>query len=408
MRGHHLLAAVAVGLGLAAAGFAAYDNLVLTKQGPADSSRLYDYTYASGKSESVGFVTSNMTSDGYLCFGSSEWYISKKIVEMCPQTVFGENVTGVNMVYLGEGYDQSLWQVIAAGAYANKVSNKKVMIVVSPQWFFKNNGDQSKFYTKFNYSLYRDFVQNSDISQETKDYVRQRVTDLGIDSGQVAAANHDTVVDTLNDVAYAEGDDLSLRSKLANVIAISPKNSATRNAGVSTGEPDWDALMQQAEADGEAACTNNDYGIYDAYWEKYHTYMPELYENFHEADAEYQDFACFLEVCRECGLEPLVTILPVHGQWYDLANVSKDERASYYQKIRDICDQYGAAYADFSSCEYEKYFLCDTVHPGWKGWVRIERSFYDFVNDRDDDFLGGSDFGDAPGLLAEQTGGDGQ
>lgn len=408
MRGHHLLAAVAVGLGLAAAGFAAYDNLVLTKQGPADSSRLYDYTYASGKSESVGFVTSNMTSDGYLCFGSSEWYISKKLVEMCPQTVFGENVTGVNMVYLGEGYDQSLWQVIAAGAYDNKVSNKKVMIVVSPQWFFKNNGDQSKFYTKFSYSLYRDFVQNSDISQETKDYVRQRVTDLGIDSGQVAAANHDTVVDALNDVVYAEGDDLSLRSKLANVIAISPKNSATRNAGVPTGEPDWDALMRQAEADGEAACTNNDFGIYDAYWEKNHTYMPELYQNFHEADAEYQDFACFLEVCRECGLEPLVTILPVHGQWYDLANVSRDERASYYQKIRDICNQYGAAYADFSSCEYEKYFLCDTVHPGWKGWVRIERSFYDFVNGQDDDFLGGGDFGDASGLSAEQTGGDGQ
>lgn len=406
MRGRHLLIAVVAGLAIALAAFLGYDRFVLTPMGAADDSRLYDYTYASGKSESVDFVLANKSSDGYLCFGSSEWYISKNLVEMCPQAVFGENVTGVDMTYLGEGYDQSLWQAIAAGAYGAKVDNKKVMIVVSPQWFFKNNGDQSKFYTKFNYSLYRQFCQNQSISQETKDYVRQRVLALGIDSGQVKAANHDTPVDTLNDVLYAKGDELSLRNKLANVISISPKKSVTRLAGESTGEPDWDALMTQAEADGEAACTNNDYGIYDAYWEKNHTYMPELFENFSEADDEYNDLSCFLDVCQECGLEPLVTILPVHGSWYDLADVSSSERQSYYQRIRDICNNHSVAYADFSSCEYEKYFLCDTVHPGWKGWVRMERAFYDFINNNDDDFLGGASFGDAPGLSAE--GGDAQ
>ena len=50
------------------------------------------------------------------------------------------------------------------------------------------------------------------------------------------------------------------------------------------------------------------------------------------------------------------------------------------------------------------YFLCDTVHPGWVGWVRIERAFYDFVNGCDDDFLGGADFGDAPGLEGSSGG----
>lgn len=401
MRGHRLLIAVVAGLVLAAGVFAVYDNFVLTPMGAADETRLYDYTYASGKSESVDFVLANKSDDGYLCFGSSEWYISKNLVEMCPQAVFGENVTGVDMTYLGEGYDQSLWQAIAAGAYAPKVNNKKVMIVVSPQWFFKNNGDQSKFYTKFNYSLYRQFCQNQSISHETKDYVRQRVLALGIDSGQVAAANRDNPVAALNDVVYAKGDELSLRSKLANVISISPKKSTTRTTGQSTGEPDWDSLMIQAEADGEAACTNNDYGIYDAYWEKNHTYMPELFQNFTEADDEYQDLRCFLKVCQECGLEPLVTILPVHGQWYDIADVTQEMRAAYYQQIRDICNDAGVAYADFSSCEYERYFLCDTVHPGWKGWVRIEHAFYDFINGTDDDFLGGASFGTAPGLSAE-------
>ena len=51
--------------------------------------------------------------------------------------------------------------------------------------------------------------------------------------------------------------------------------------------------------------------------------------------------------------------------------------------------------------ESEKGILAAPVHPGWVGWVRIERAFYDFVSGRDEDFLGGADLGDAPGLAAE-------
>ena len=36
--------------------------------------------------------------------------------------------------------------------------------------------------------------------------------------------------------------------------------------------------------------------------------------------------------------------------------------------------------ADFTDREYEKYFLFDTVHFGWTGWVDVEEAIYDFVN----------------------------
>lgn len=396
--GARLLVAVVSGLAVLAVGAVALVTWVLPGNGPADPTRLYDYVYADGKSENADFVLANMSSDGYLCFGSSEFYISKDRVSMCPQSVFGENVTGVDMTYIGEGYDQSLWQAIAAGAYGSRVSNKKVMIVVSPQWFFKGGGDQDKFYTKFSYSLYRAFAQNPDISDETKAYVRQRCEDLGVDEGQLSAAAHDTPLDAVNDAALSFADSLRLRTKVSNIVSLAPKKSDARTAGEPTGEPDWDALLDEARSEGAAASTTNDFGVYDAFWEKNHQYMPELFENFHEADSEYEDLACLLRVCREVGLTPLVCILPVHGQWYDIADVSSDERAAYYDRVRQICDDADVAYADFSSCEYEKYFLCDTVHPGWVGWVRIEHAFYDFVNDRDDDFLGGAGFGDAPGL----------
>lgn len=364
----------------------------LPRQGDvADQTRLYDYVYSGTKSESVDFTTTNMSDDGILTFGTSELYISSPLVNQCPQKVFGESVSGVDMTYVGEAFDQSLWQAIAAGAYAPASKNRKVALMLSPQWFFKGNGQQSKFSSKFSYQLYKGFLENDSISDETKAYVRQRLETLGVDGTQIAAANDDAFVDAINDAAYQFSNDLRIRSKIDALVKGSPKNSQTRSAGEPTGEPDWDALLSDAQAQGEQSCTNNDYGIHDAYWDKNSQYKSEQNQDFVHADDEWADFQCFLKVCKEAGLEPLVVILPMHGGWYDEMGVTSDIRAQFYDQARSLCDEAGVAYADFSSCEYEKYFLCDTVHPGWIGWVRIEHAVYDFVNGQDNAFLGGAE-----------------
>lgn len=376
----------------------------LPRQGDvADQTRLYDYVYSGTKSESVDFTTTNMSDDGILTFGTSELYISSPLVNQCPQKVFGESVSGVDMTYVGEAFDQSLWQAIAAGAYAPASKSRKVVLMLSPQWFFKGNGQQSKFSSKFSYQLYKGFLENDSISDETKAYVRQRLETLGVDGTQIAAANDDTFVDAINDAAYQFSNDLRIRSKIDALVKGSPKNSPTRSAGEPTGEPDWDALLSDAQAQGEQSCTNNDYGIHDAYWDKNSQYKSEQNQDFVHADDEWADFQCLLKVCKEAGLEPLVVILPMHGGWYDEMGVTSDIRAQFYDQARSLCDEAGVAYADFSSCEYEKYFLCDTVHPGWIGWVRIEHAVYDFVNGQDNAFLGGAGFGSVDGLKAAMS-----
>jgi len=36
--------------------------------------------------------------------------------------------------------------------------------------------------------------------------------------------------------------------------------------------------------------------------------------------------------------------------------------------------------ADFSDKEYEKYFLKDIMHMGWKGWVYFDEAVFNFYN----------------------------
>ena len=81
-------------------------------------------------------------------------------------------------------------------------------------------------------------------------------------------------------------------------------------------------------------------------------------------------------------------------------NIPKDQRTYLYEKLKQLCDLEQVSYADFSSFEYEKYFILDSAHPGWTGWVRINNAIWDFIHDTKDEYLGGYKYGEAKGAAA--------
>lgn len=363
----------------------------------SDTSRIYDYVVSTTKFEAVDWMVANMSPTGRLAIGSSEFGIQKSLVPQCPPVVFGENNCGVDLTEIGEAYDQCIWQAIAAGAYANRMPNRECIVFISPQWFFRNPDKGNKLSNKFSYELYRAFCRNESIPESVRSYVRARAQKLGVDSSLLSAASRDTVLDAINDLGEHKVQVAKLRSKIPAMVAGSPTKSDVRASGVYTGEPDWEGLLTAADTDAPKFCTTNDLGVYDDYWNKNHMYTPEQNQVFDEADTEYADFSCTLDVLNACGMSTLVIMQPMHGPWYDHMNITQDVRDVWYDTITDICDDHDVAYADFRSCEYERYFFCDTVHPGWRGWPRMEEAIYHFVQGVDDDFVGGAGFGKVTG-----------
>ena len=45
---------------------------------------------------------------------------------------------------------------------------------------------------------------------------------------------------------------------------------------------------------------------------------------------------------------------------------------------RAIAKEYNVELKDLSKDEYTKYFFEDNVHIGWKGWVKVNESIYEF------------------------------
>ena len=343
-----------------------------------DADSNYSYVYSGAKSSSVDFVVEGMESNDLLFFGSSELSTPASLVPEVPAVVFGRNPYGLQLSFIGEAYDQSLWQAIAAGAYAPRVQNRKVAIVVSPSWFFDGGVDDTVFQTRFSYGLYRAFMNNELVSDECKSYVGARLLEQGVDEAVVRAGARGDALAMVNDAAFAFADDLRTRNNLRAIV-----DEGIERLDKPETEPDFALWHDYAIEDAELRSTN-EWGFDDEFYENnVGVYKDQIKDKLRgetfSNTPEYDDFGLFLRVCQDCGLEPLVIIAPLSGDYYDWVGIDAATRASCYDHIRQVTEAYGVAIADFSSKEYERYFLHDQVHFGWTGWVDVESAVYAFA-----------------------------
>ncbi|MFE7150388.1 D-alanyl-lipoteichoic acid biosynthesis protein DltD, partial [Heyndrickxia sporothermodurans] len=89
---------------------------------------------------------------------------------------------------------------------------------------------------------------------------------------------------------------------------------------------------------------------------------------------EYKDFQMVLDLLKEKGAKPLFVTLPVNGKWYDYTGFPKEGRTAFYKKIKKQVEAAGFPIADYSGHEYDPYFLKDTIHIAWKGWVYMDKA----------------------------------
>ncbi|MBQ9043359.1 MAG: D-alanyl-lipoteichoic acid biosynthesis protein DltD [Eggerthellaceae bacterium] len=358
-------------------------SAALPAQAASDPNTEYGYVYSGVKSASVAFAKSAMTDDSLLVMGSSELSTPASIVPQVPVSVFGGNDYGLRLMLVGEAYDQSLWHAIALGAYAQGgVPRNKVVLIVGPGWFVDGGQDADTFGTRFSYSLYAGFSQNAAIPDEVKAYVRDRLLSYNIDETQVSAAYGELPHDVLNAAVFGAIDDLKVRQGLSDV----------RDDGIplvaGTGEPqipDFAAMREQAEADGAAMSTTNDWGVEDDFYTK--RLEPALdgaadsrSDETYSDTPEYDDLNCFLDVAEACGVDVLLVISPVMGPYYDYIGISADTREACYDGIREaVANRANVQLADFSDREYEKYFLYDIVHFGTVGWADVDKAIYEFA-----------------------------
>lgn len=348
--------------------------LTLPAQGEYDPSLDYGPIYSQDKSESVEFSLAGATDETLLLFGSSELAVNTYMVPTFPATVFAGEEDGIDIRTVGVAYDQDLWHAIAVGAYAPDIPNKRIALIVSPGWFEDNGLEPGIFKMRFSYSLYRAFCQNPSISEETKSYIAARLREEGVDGALIDAGFGGNPVADINNAVFSFMSDMRLRQYLEQV-----RTRSRMRDDLPTATQDFADLYAQAAEMGAYWCTNNDYYVYDSYWTeqlepRYDLLAGSKADETWSNEKEFADFACVLDICKECGLDPLIIIMPVNGYWYDYAGLLSDTRAVFYEKVSALCQEVGVSYLDLSSMEYEPYTMADIMHLGWKGWAVVDQA----------------------------------
>ncbi|MEC4175710.1 D-alanyl-lipoteichoic acid biosynthesis protein DltD [Adlercreutzia sp. R21] len=300
-----------------------------------------------------------------------------------PVRFFTENDLGFDLISVGAGGYQSLWGAIEVGALdeCGALPEKKVAFLIGDQWFMNEAGcTPEAFMNSFSEESFRECMENPGLTAETKAQIRERVIALGVDAQTVSDLTDNSVVAWANRAVADFVSGGERRGLLAEGLAA---NGPLERYGDSVVEPDWDALDRQAVAEGEGACTNNDYGIYNEYFDTYVSDKPwgQYYEGDPFADwseTEFSDLRLFLAVCEELNITPLMVIEPVNGEYYDIQRYTKESRLEFYDKLRQVLDEAEVDYVDLSMHDYDKYYLRDVMHLGWKGWVQINRALCEF------------------------------
>lgn len=345
-----------------------------------------------GKFQAREAIIKNLDENSILTFGSSEFQYGLK-TPYHPGKIFKD--TKFHMMLIGAGFYQSLSHAITLASLGDDAKSKDVILFVSPQWFRKSGVQPEAFTSRFSESHYIAMLKNPHISQKVKNYIIERSQKLlSIDSGIQNRA------DLYNRVLYTGDASMSdrfnyriysrfLREKELQTAAmqmIRDKIPRTSSVPKTSQDPDFASLLKRAAKDGEAENQGNPFFMDDAAYKwKIKPFLKQKknqsLEGSYSNSVEYDDLRCFLDVCQDLNMRPLLVMLPVNGYWYDYTGFPKQARADYYQKIRSVASEYHAAVADFSEHEYTKYFFEDGVHIAKKGWVTINEGIYQYYKE---------------------------
>lgn len=301
----------------------------------------------------------------------------------------------VNVV--GRGHTQDLEHLINFGALSKELKGKKIGFVVSIQWFLEEQGiDSSSFTMNFSELQFYKYMNNKEISKESKLYAAKRVNTLTANNKDFMNPHLYSVLYERNNIATEAGyylfkpyfmfreQQLVINDKIKTLSLLKIKKPSNI-IGENLKKVSWAEDNKIAENMGKKAVTNNKYYINDEYYnqyikEKMNTYM-DYYKGIKlDNSLENKDFEQLLKICKQLEIKPVFIIMPVNGYFYDYMALSKETRYRFYDNIESMTRKYGFEAVNLKDKEYEPYFMVDIMHLGWKGWLYVDEKIYNYYN----------------------------
>lgn len=294
-------------------------------------------------------------------FGSSEWL---RFDGAHPAVLAEKYNRSYRPYLLGQGGAASLNQYFGMQQMLPQLENKQVVYVISPQWFSKNGYDPAAFQQYFNGDQLTSFLKHQS----------------GDQASQYAATR---LLQQFPNVAMKD-----LVQKLASKEELSTADNEMIEllARFNERQASFQAIEDVVKADAEKNTSNNEMGMenyfYNEQIKKDLKKLKDSQKSFtYLKSPEYNDLQLVLTQFSKSKVNPIFIIPPVNKKWMDYAGLREDMYQQTVQKIRYQLESQGFTnIADFSKDGGEPFFMKDTIHLGWLGWLAFDKAVDPFLS----------------------------
>ena len=323
-------------------------------------------------------------------FGSSEWI---RFDSMHPAVLAEKYNRSYRPYFLGQAGAASLNQYFGMQQILPEIENKQAVFVISPQWFTEEDYEPAFFQNYFNNDQLTAFLEN----QSGDTAAKHAAIRLLKQNPNVALKG---IVQKLS-----KGEELSEVDQVAiNIFARFNERQASLFGQFSIrGKlkykehvenylkdlPDqfsYQELEKIARKDAEANTTNNDMGMENHFYTREVKKDLKKWEGYQKnysflKSSEYNDLQLVLNQFAKSKVNVLFVIQPVNKKWMDYTGLREDMYQHAVEKIRYQLESQGFTnIADFSKNGGDPYFIKDTIHLGWLGWLAFDKAVDPFLS----------------------------
>ncbi|MGT2934949.1 D-alanyl-lipoteichoic acid biosynthesis protein DltD [Streptococcus castoreus] len=320
-------------------------------------------------------------------FGSSEW---SRMDGMHPSVLAERYQRSYRPFLIGKRGSASLSQYYGMQQISEEMQGKKAVFVISPQWFTPKGTNPGAVQMYLSNTQVIEFLLKAKTDKESQVAAKRLLkinpsvskSDLlkKISKGRALSAWEVILLKWQHQIALREESLFSFFSK--------SKNYETKILPRVKGLPktfSYTRLAELATRRGQLATTNNRFGIKNSFYSQRIAPRHRFYKNFqakysYVTSPEYNDFQLVLSEFAKQKTDVLFVITPVNKAWADYTGLNQEKYQEAVRKIKyQLKTQGFHQIADFSKDGGKPYFMQDTIHIGWNGWLAFDKAVQPFL-----------------------------
>jgi D-alanine transfer protein len=297
--------------------------------------------------------------------------------------------SGFNVFSVGKAGAASLILAEKLSSIGSGLRGKKVVISISPTWFFHENVPANYYDGNFSLLQAGELIYSRRLSFDFKRDVARRMLAYPKTLGKSPLLSF-TLRQLASDspisrliyygilpLGLLENGILRIQDHCEMLFYISKEQWQTHSqVRHSPRAIEWDKLIANVAAEVR---THTDSDPEPIGPEEGSERFAAREQNAHE----WIDFELLLRALKELGARPLLLSIPIDGKYFDRFGVGRSFRDLYYKRIQGLAEAHQMPLIEFERHDLDEDFLAGHHdHLTEKGWIYFDKVIDDFFHDR--------------------------